>query len=246
MSGNAVLWFPERIFLVTYCITVVLLSAVALKGNRICVMKNKWNEKKIKSVLIDYLLSKNESNNIICSEVSFLSGKRWADILELKEDSLVAYEIKSDLDSLRRFKEQLKDYSETFNEVYVVLSRKFKGQERLLPPEIGYFWVDTGRDKRPLSIGRKARRRTNLKKENLSHFLWKKDISRYLKEPCENVVLMRNKFTKKNSLKYIHLLAIKALRERYEGRFELFLKEKSEKTHFSEIDVLTKKETSIC
>ena len=209
-------------------------------------MRNKWNEKKIKSVLIDYLLSKNESNNIICSEVSFLSGKRWADILELKENSLVAYEIKSDLDSLKKFKEQLKDYSETFNEVYVVLSRKFKGQEKLLPPEVGYFWVDPGRGERPLSIRRKAKRRTNLKKENLTHFLWKKDISKHLKEPCEDVVLMRNRFTKKNSLRYIHCLAIKTLRERYGARFELFLKEKSEKTHFSEIDVLTKKETSIC
>ena len=208
-------------------------------------MRNKWSEKKIKSVLIDYLLDKNESSHIICSEVSFLSGKRRVDILELKENSFTAYEIKSDLDSLRKFDEQLKDYSETFNEVYVVLSRKFRGQEKLLPPDVGYFWIDPDSESRPLSIKRKAKRRTNIKKENLSHFLWKKDISKHLKEPCEDVVLMRNRFAERNSLRFIHHLAIKALRERYQGRFELFLKEKSERTHFSEIDVLTKKEISI-
>ncbi len=90
-----------------------------------------WNEKKIKATLIDYLLREGRgSNNIICAEVPFLGGRRWADIVELKENSLVAYEIKSELDSLVNLSDQLADYMDTFNEVYVVLSKKFIGKHR--------------------------------------------------------------------------------------------------------------------
>ncbi len=96
--------------------------------------------KKIKAVLIDHLLKK--SRSVICVEVPFLGGKRWADIVELKENSLIAYEIKSELDSFTKLKEQLYDYVNTFNEVYVILSKKFIGKHKDLPKSVGYFWVD--------------------------------------------------------------------------------------------------------
>ena len=206
-------------------------------------MEKKWDEKKVKSILIDHLLGKKEEQHIICSEVPFLAGKRWVDILELKEDSFTAYEIKSELDSFEKLHEQLKDYIETFNEVYVVLSKKFMGKHKSLPKNVGYFWIDT--DKEEIIMKRKAKGRKTLKKENLSYFLWKKDISRHLKKYKGDVISMRDEFIKKTGIKSMQNIAIEALRERYEPRFELFLKEKGEKTHFSEISVLTKKETSI-
>ncbi len=43
----------------------------------------------------------------------------------------------------------------------------------------------------------------------------------------------------------MHKWAIKALKRRYQDRFELFLEERSPKTHFSEISILTKKEIEI-
>ena len=88
----------------------------------------KNNQNRIKTLLIDKIIkdNKNIDDYIICSEVPFLSGKRWADLVVLTKDSLIAYEIKSELDSLTRLSEQIKDYSKTFDKVYLVLSKKFK------------------------------------------------------------------------------------------------------------------------
>ena len=103
-------------------------------------------KKKIKAVLIDYLLKNKSHERIICAELPFLGGKRWADIVELKENSLIAYEIKSDLDSFTRLEGQLDDYINTFNEVYVILSKKFIGKEKNLPKRVGYFWIDLDKE----------------------------------------------------------------------------------------------------
>ena len=202
----------------------------------------KWDEKRIKALLIDYLMEK-DKKHIICSEVPFLGGKRWVDILEIKENSLTAYEIKSDLDSLINLNDQLTDYVNTFNETYVILSKKFAGKHKDLPRNIGYFWIDPTKEK--IILKRKSKKRVYLSKKNLSYFLWKQDIPKNLRRHNESIDLIRDRFMKSNTVKFIQNLAIKALKKRYIDRFKLFLKEKSDKTHFSEINVLTKKEINI-
>ena len=208
-------------------------------------INKKWNEERIKAVLIDYLIKKNKDNKyLICSEVPLLGGKRWVDILEIKENSLIAYEIKSDLDSLINLKGQLSDYMNTFNETYVLLSKKFTGKHKNLPKNIGYFWVAP--EKGGIILKRKSKRKIFLSKKNLSYFLWKTDIPANLRRYKEPIDLTRLRVIKYNTVKFIHSLAITALKRRYVDRFELFLKERSDKTHFSEINILTKKETEIC
>ena len=70
--------------------------------------------------------------------------------------------------------------------------------------------------------------------------------------PCElknskfSMKPIRSKVIKTRTNKEIRTCAIKALKRRYKDRFELFLKERGKKTHFSEISTLTKKEISIC
>ncbi len=209
-------------------------------------MKNntykKLDEKKIKAILIDELIKNNPKNKIICSEVPFLGGKRWVDILEIKENSLVAYEIKSDLDNLSTIEGQINDYAETFNEVYLVLSKRFIDKYKV-PKKIGYFSVDS--HKKIISLKRRSIKRTYLSKENLSYFLWREDIPSLFKKKHEDMISIRKKLIQKITTKNLHQLAIKALEKRYRHRFDLFLKERSNKTHFSDISVLTKKETRI-
>ena len=62
------------------------------------------------------------------------------------------------------------------------------------------------------------------------------------------MISIRKKLIQKSTVKNLHQLAIKALEKRYRHRFDLFLKERDnvEKTHFSDINILTKKETNIC
>ena len=202
----------------------------------------KLDEKKIKAILIDELIKDDPTNKIICSEVPFLGGKRWVDILEIKENSLVAYEIKSDLDNLSTIEGQINDYAETFNEVYLVLSKRFIDKYKV-PQRIGYFSVDSYQ--RIISLKRRSIKRIYLSKENLSYFLWREDIPYLFKKKHEDMISIRKNLIQKITTKNLHQLAIKALKKRYRHRFDLFLEERSNKTHFSDISVLTKKETRI-
>ena len=210
--------------------------------NNIC---KKLDEKQIKAILIDQLMQNSPNHQIICSEVPLLGGKRWVDILEIKPNSLIAYEIKSDLDNLSKIENQINDYTETFNEVYIVLSKKFIDKYKV-PSKIGYFLVDS--NMRSVSLKRKSSKKIHLSKENLSYFLWKKDIPPVFKKKHEDIISIRKKLVQKSTTKDLHQLAIKALEKRYRHRFDLFLKERDnvEKTHFSDINILTKKETNIC
>ena len=203
----------------------------------------RWDEKRIKAILIDVLLQEHHDNKIICSEMPFLGGKRWADIVMIKDNLLTVYEIKSELDSLAKIQEQLNDYKYTFNEVYVVLARKFWKQDHLLPKDVGCFLFKEDEEK--LILKRRSKKRLRLHKDNLSLFLWKEDIPFNFKKNNEEVMIARKRIVKESTTQYLHALTIKTLLKRYRNRFDYFMREKSDKTHYSEISVLTKKETNI-
>ena len=206
-------------------------------------VNKKWDEKRIKAQLIDDLIRKNQNKSIICSEVPLLGGKRWVDILEIKKDSLIAYEIKSDLDSIIKLQEQLDDYIGAFNEIYVVLSNKFIGKHTNLPKHVGYFVIEP--DEGKIILKRKSKKKIHLSKKKISYFLWKPDMPIHLRKYKKSMDFIRNKLIKNSTTQSLQKLAIQALTRRYSDRFKLFLQEKSKKTHFSEISVLTKKEIHI-
>jgi len=70
------------------------------------------------------LIIANNKDDIICSELPFADRHRRADIAIINEDYLTAYEIKSEADNLDKLPEQIIDYSNCFDYVYVVLSLK--------------------------------------------------------------------------------------------------------------------------
>ena len=196
------------------------------------------NEKEIKCILIDYLMKK-YPNGIIAVEVPFLAGQRRVDVMLITENELVAFEIKSELDSLRRLEGQLIDYQETFTQVYVILSEKFKQQHSiisLLPQNVGYGFLKT--KSREICIKRNAKKRTRLSKENLSFFLWRKDLQA-LGRSNDSANSLRKKFIKNNSVIMILAMAIEAIRARYEIRFNDFKKSKSKYTHLEDLEDLT-------
>ena len=203
----------------------------------------KNNQEKIKTLLIDKIIKDNQkiNNYIICSEVPFLSGKRWADLIVLKKDKIIAYEIKSELDSLKKLPEQIKDYSNTFDKVYLVLSKKFK-KIPSIPQNIGLLKFENEK----LSEQKDAKTQRKLKKENLSYFLWKQDLQKYVINKDKNEInRMRNTFVNKYKLEKIKKLAISCLRERYEKRFELFLHDRNTKTHLEDLYLLSSKHLEI-
>lgn len=197
------------------------------------------NEKFIKCKLVDYLL-KTYPVDTIGVEVPFLSGKRWVDVLLItKRKELFAFEIKSDVDTLKRFSGQIKSYGTSFSKTYVVVSKKYIHDKRLknLPRNIGSLLVST---EGTVAEVKKATPTKKLSKKNLAHFLWKSDLQKYVDSKADSVELLRSRLCKKNTVSQIYKQAVNSLIFRYKKRFSLFLSEKSVPTSYADLDYLTK------
>ncbi|MET5963137.1 sce7726 family protein [Citrobacter amalonaticus] len=83
-------------------------------------------EKKLKRVVLEHLLKKGmiDSKSIIINELTIDSFSRRADLVVIKNEKMIAYEIKSDADSLNRLPGQLDKYLEYFDKVIVVTTSK--------------------------------------------------------------------------------------------------------------------------
>lgn len=197
------------------------------------------NEKLIKCRLVDILLNK-YPKGLIGIEVPFLAGKRWVDVLLInKKEELVAFEVKSKFDTLRRLEAQLTDYLRTFDRVYLVLSIQFKEHKLIatLPKGVGYAYVYNDGN---ITFIRDATNNKRLLKSNLSYFLWKRDLISFSKHKQDSVEKLRMRLSENCSLRDIHKMAVEALWERYQDRFDVFKREKSKYTHQEDLEYLTK------
>ena len=94
------------------------------------------NEITIKSNFINNILLKSK-NHITIFELN--SGKSRLDLCKVNGNS-VAFEIKTDLDSLYRLDKQLYDYMSLFEKVYVICSEKRCNIiEKVIPYECGIY-----------------------------------------------------------------------------------------------------------
>lgn len=198
------------------------------------------NETILKCLLIDFLLKTYPECLFIGSEIPYISRKRWVDALLItKENDIIAFEIKSDMDTLNRLAGQIEDATTTFNELYVVTSSKYKDKNIVsqLPKNVGYLYLDNNTQK----IIKKAKYAKRLSKENLTSFLWKTDLEKFCKSDSRNLEIMRKNFIKKHSIAEIKNIVVKVLLQRYEVRFDMFKKNRSiNKTISEDLDYLTK------
>ena len=203
------------------------------------------NEKLIKCRLIDYLLQ-HYPVKLLGVEVPFLSGKRWVDVLLITDTNrVIAFEIKSELDTLKRINAQLKDYTKTFDQVYVIFAEKFSKIKaaKTLARNVGYGVINPQGTQ--IKIKRKPRTRNRLSKKNLTYFLWRKDLQKPKAARLTSEDLRRS-LEKTTSLDELHKKAINALITRYQERYALFLREKSSYTQIDELECLTKTFLDVC
>jgi hypothetical protein len=176
---------------------------------------------------------------MIGCEVPYLGGKRWVDILLMTKQRLVAYEIKSESDSLRRFEKQCPDYLATFDMTFLVVSdRQIKSfnLERY-PKSLGIITYKP--DDFKFSIKRKPIFSEKQSKLNLSYFIWKDELSGFQRDSISTAHNLRINFSKKNSIQLIRKLALNSLRKRYRQRYGRFLKERGQVTTISDLKFLT-------
>jgi hypothetical protein len=83
-------------------------------------------EKEIKKTVLNHLLKKSELNKdvTIINELTIDSFSRRVDLAVLTDKKIIAYEIKSDADSLYRLSGQLEKYRQYFDKIIVVTTPK--------------------------------------------------------------------------------------------------------------------------
>lgn len=192
----------------------------------------------IKTRFIDYLLN-NYDTELIGIEVPYLFGYRRADLVAIINNKTVAYEIKSELDSLSKLSAQIDDYVDVFNEVYVVLAEKYKRSSIIskLPRKVGIYYIDQNNK---ISLQRKAKEQRILNPEKLIYFFKKEEMVR-LGNMASNFSLRktREKFLKQNSIKNIVEYSKDILRNKYQEKYKIFLSEKGEYTIKDDLHLLT-------
>lgn len=194
------------------------------------------NEKKLKCVLIDYLMDVYPSALLIGVEVPFISMKRRVDVLLITQDKqLIAFEIKSDQDTLRRLNDQITDYRKTFDKLFVVTSNKYKDICQSLHKTIGCIYYNNN-----INITRDASTIKRLSKHNLSFFLQRNDFQKIGYHQNLPILELRKKIVDSSTIQSLRNLAINSLLNRYSERFSLFKTYKENKTTLQDLDYLTK------
>lgn len=192
----------------------------------------------IKSELIDCLLQRKEYD-IIISELPFLGCTRLADLVAVSQNMTIAFEIKSEKDSLQYLTEQLEDYRQVFNLVYIVIAEKFYQniQIKKLPKSIGIIRVSL---KGKLSLKRKAIIRKNLNKHALLSLLWKKDMQKLTNlSKKQDLNQLRSSIIKNCSISKIQYEAIQALLNRYKESYKMFLQDREQYTSLEDLRTIT-------
>lgn len=191
------------------------------------------NAQQIKAQLIDFILEK--YNGIIATEVPVEEKKNIIDVMFIGTEVLIGFEIKSDYDTNVRLEKQLESYCGTFNQLYIVCGEDFYKKNSSIKKGIGIIISDgTG-----LRLKRKASHRKFPAKKKMVNFLWKADLPyTYLKGQM-GVGELKQKATREIATKELFMMAIRALTNRYQPRFDSFMKARGEITFVQDVDVLT-------
>lgn len=201
-------------------------------------MKRKFGANYIKTVIIDYLIENYDVELLAC-EVPYLYGYRRADLLSIINNETVAFEIKSELDSLNKLEGQLNDYIDVFNKVYVVLANKFKNKFEIskLPQTVGVIFIDNNLH---INIYRNAKTRKILNKEKLIYLFNKNEMNTY-NNIDKNLSLnkTRLKFLKNNTIHTIIEYSKITLRNKYAKQYKKFILEKGNYTIEDDLLLLT-------
>ena len=201
-------------------------------------MSTKNDASHIKTLLIDFLIE-NYNIELIASEVPYLFGYRRADLVAIINNNMIAFEIKSELDSLSKLEAQVNDYIEVFNKVYVVLAKKFQHCSVVskLHKKVGILYIDANDE---IIYYRKAKEQKILKKEKLIYF-FKKDELNKINNIDTKLSLRKTReiFLKINSTKKIVEYSKNILRNKYLTQYNKFIEEKGKYTIEEDLSSIT-------
>lgn len=171
--------------------------------------------------LSNWLLYKFENINLIASNVPYLKAKRLADLIVIRKNQLIVYEVKTARDDMRKIKSQIEDYKTTFEYIYLVLDKKFENRISDISDEkVGIIFFNGNKFK----IFRKAKK--NITNTLYQALLISNDDLKNLNIKTKNLHEKYDYISKKLSKTQIKNLIINGLKRAYEQGFEAFKKEK--------------------
>lgn len=99
-------------------------------------------EIEIKALLVEYLLKKDREITL-GAEVPFIFGTRRADIISIKNETAIAFEIKSARDTTDRLAYQIESYKSYFDKCYIVCeASNLRKIRKIINKEIGLLVVE--------------------------------------------------------------------------------------------------------
>lgn len=191
----------------------------------------------IKCLFIDFLLSKSE-NIIIGNEFMYGIKRKVVDLVVLKNDKIIAVEIKSNNDNLNRLEEQILEYEKIFDYILIVTTEKHINKVcELTSSPIGIYAVKNNfiiNKIRSPHIQRNKNKTEMLYSIN-AKYLSKLDHCNLRKYNADEV---RNIY-KKRRISSIQEILLKYMIKKYERRFYLFINERGVKTNIEDLCILS-------
>ena len=191
----------------------------------------------IKCLFIDFLLSKGE-DLIIGNEFMYGIKRKVVDLVVLKNKKIIAIEIKSNSDNLKRLEEQILEYKKIFDYILIVTTEKHLNKIReVTPSSIGIYAI-----KNDLIINKihsphiqKNKDKTEMLYSINAKYLSKLDHYNLRKYNADEV---RNMY-KKRRVSNIQEILLKYIIEKYKERYYLFISERGIQTHIEDLCILS-------
>lgn len=122
-------------------------------------------------------------DTIVIDELGLIHGKCRADIAVVN-GHLVGYEIKSNNDSLRRLKEQIKSYNAVFDKIFIIIGdRHINYIQNYVPQWWGVIVSVRGpRGAVNFDIVRKAKTNKNVDPVSVARLLWRNEAEEILRQ----------------------------------------------------------------
>ena len=204
------------------------------------------NEGDIKAAVIDKLFSSDVlSNAVLINEMVIANWSRRADLV-VANGKLHAFEIKSDLDTLRRLDGQLETYLQRFDKVTVVCTEKFAHLVKERTDPRVEIWCATPVDSGiRLSVFRRGQSFLVSNKRILCGYLHKTELAALLKRENRNVSIETSRVqleleAESLSVRQIREFVLQSLKERYKNTFEQFCTIRENQTHPDDLGRLSK------
>ena len=191
----------------------------------------------IKCQFIDFLLSKN-NEIIIGNEFMYGTTSKLADLIVIKNNKIIAVEIKSENDNLNRLKDQILEYKKVFNYVLIVTTEKFKDKVLdMTSSDIGIYIINKNLSFIKIRPPHIQKHRSKIEILHSINAKYLDKLGNYSNKNY-NADEIRLLYAKKR-ISYIQEILLKYITEKYISRFKLFIKDRGKQTHIDDLEILS-------